>query len=543
LIKEPQGLASDAQASRNFPDALVARPTLGAFIGHQVAQRGDAPALVFEGRTTSFREFDLQSNRVANALRESGLKEGDRVAYLGKNSDRYFEILFGAAKLGVVLAPINWRLARPELEYLLKDSWAKLIFVDPEFEATVAALTPELPHLVMVVPMERSGNGASYQAWRDRAVATAPQAAVTPESVALQIYTSGTTGRPKGAMLTHRSVLTPRLAPRGETDSWDRWSAGDTSLVAMPNFHIAGSGWGIVGLVHGAKTIIAREFDPRDVLDYIERDRITKVLMVPAALQIVVRQPRAREVDYSCLRYVLYGASPMPLELLKECMAVFGCGFVQLYGMTETSGTIVALPPEDHTPEGSQRMRSAGKPLPGVEIVILDAEGRSLPTGAVGEIAIRSPGNMAGYWSLPDATAKTLDARGWLRTGDAGYLDADGYVYIHDRVKEMIISGGENVYPAEVENAIFGCPGVSDVAVIGIPDQKWGEAVMAVVVPEPGASLTAEGVIGWARERIAGYKVPKSVVFAEDLPRNASGKLLRRELRAPYWADKDRFVN
>jgi long-chain acyl-CoA synthetase len=311
----------------------------------------------------------------------------------------------------------------------------------------------------------------------------------------------------------------------------------------MPIFHIGGTGWGVTGLYNGAKGVIVREFDPGRVLDFIEQDRISKMFMVPAAMQIVVRQPRAREVDFSCLKYLLYGASPIPLDLLKECMEVFGCGFVQMYGMTETTGTIVALPPEDHDPQGNARMRSAGKPLPGVEIAILDETGRRLGPDQVGEIATRSAANMSGYWNLPDATAKAIDSEGWLRTGDAGYLDQDGYVYIHDRVKDMIISGGENVYPAEVENAIFGHPAVADVAVIGVPDERWGEAVKAVVVKKPGAYASPEEIIAWARERIAAFKAPKSVDFMDALPRNPSGKILRRVLRESYWAGIERRVN
>ena len=288
--------------------------------------------------------------------------------------------------------------------------------------------------------------------------------------------------------------------------------------------------------------MIAREFDPTKVLDFFEQSGITKLFMVPAAMQFVVRQPRAREVDFSRLKYMLYGASPIPAALLKECIEVFGCGFVQMYGMTETTGTIVALPPEDHV-EGLDRMRSAGKALPGVELAILDADGKRLPPGEVGEIATRSGSNMAGYWNLPEATARTLDSDGWLRTGDAGYMDQDGYLYIHDRIKDMIISGGENIYPAEVESAICDHPDVAEVAVVGVPDDKWGEAVKAIVVMKPGKKATSSDIIGFTRERIAGFKTPKTVDFIEALPRNASGKILRRHLRDPYWAGKDRQVN
>ena len=282
---------------------------------------------------------------------------------------------------------------------------------------------------------------------------------------------------------------------------------------------------------NGAKGVVAREFDPFKVLDYIEHDRISKMFMVPAALQIVVRQPRAREVDYSRLKYILYGASPIPLDLLRECMEVFGCGFVQQYGMTETCGTIVYLPPEDHDPAGNARMRAAGLPMPGVEIKVVDETGASLPPNTVGEVAVRSVSNMAGYWRLPEATAATVAADGWLRTGDAGYLDEDGYLFIHDRVKDMIISGGENIYPTEVEDAIFGHPSVSEVAVIGVPDDKWGEAVKGVITLKPGASFDEAELIGWARSRIAAYKAPRSITVLPELPKNAAGKLLKTELR------------
>ena len=324
---------------------------------------------------------------------------------------------------------------------------------------------------------------------------------------------------------------------------WNEWGPDDVSLVAMPVAHIGGTGWGIVGLYNGALGVVAREFDPFRVLDFIEQDRVSKMFAVPAALQIIVRQPRAREVDYSRLKYILYGASPIPLDLLRECMEVFGCGFCQQYGMTETCGTIVYLPPEDHHPDGTPRMRGAGRPLPGVELKIIDGNGQTLPPGVVGEVATRSVANMVGYWRLDEATASTVGPDGWLRTGDAGYLDEDGYLYIHDRVKDMIISGAENIYPAEVESAIYGHPAVAEVAVVGVPDDKWGEAVKAMVVLKPGAEADPAGIIAFARTRIAAFKAPKSIDFIEALPRNASGKILRRELRAPYWEGRDRQVN
>ena len=518
--------------------------SLGDIARTQAKSRGDATAFTFEGRVTSYANFDRHTNQVANGLIGLGVEPGDRIAYLGKNTDHYFEALFGAAKAGAVMAPINWRLAPPEVRYIVGDAQAKVLFVGPEFIDQARGLLPDMKTVEHVLAMEGGApDWPDFQAWRDEQPGADPAVPIAFEDVALQLYTSGTTGNPKGAMLSHRALLKPRALQLAANTAWNRWSPADVSLVAMPVFHIGGTGWGIMGLYNGAKGVIAREFDPNRVLDFIEQDRISKMFMVPAAMQIVVRHPRAREVDFSCLKYLLYGASPIPLDLLKECMEVFGCGFVQMYGMTETTGTIVALPPEDHDPAGNPRMRSAGKPLPGVEIAILDEEGKALGPHQVGEIATRSAANMTGYWNLAEATAKTIDADGWLRTGDAGYLDEDGYVYIHDRVKDMIITGGENVYPAEVENAIFGHPGVADVAVIGVPDERWGEAVKAIVVAKPGAAPTPAEIIAWARENIAAFKAPKSVDFIGALPRNPSGKILRRELREPYWAGIGRRVN
>ncbi len=518
--------------------------SLGDVVRLQAKARPDAVVFEFEGRLTTFSAFDRRTNQVANGLIALGAKPGDRIAYLGKNSDAYFEMVYGACKAGVVMAPINWRLAPPEIAYIVRDAGAKVLFVGPEFIDQARGLLPKFETPPVVIAAEGGApEWRDFESWRDSQSPADPGTPVDWEDVAIQLYTSGTTGHPKGAMLSHRALLGPRLAPGAADIAWNRWTSDDVSLVAMPVFHIGGTGWGSLGVYNGARGVIAREFDPNRVLDFIENQRITKMFMVPAAMQIVVRSPRAREVDYSCLRYMMYGASPIPLDLLKECMEVFGCGFVQMYGMTETCGTIVALPPEDHDPAGNPRMRSAGKAMPGVEVVVLDEAGHRLPAGQVGEIATRSLANMTGYWNLPDATAKTIDADGWLRTGDAGYLDEDGYVFIHDRVKDMIITGGENVYPAEVENAIFGHPGVADVAVIGVPDARWGEAVKAVVVRKAGADPTPAEIIAWARERIAAYKAPKSVDYIDALPRNASGKILRRELREPYWEGHDRRVS
>lgn len=510
---------------------------------HAEAQ-GDQIATSFEGRLKTHAERNRHINQIANALIAAGLKPGDRVAHVGKNTDHYFELVFACMKAGVIIVPVVWRLAPPEVAYIVQDSGAKILFVGPEFIDLARQVQQESPSLAQIITME-GGNPdwTDFTAWRDARPDVDPQRECASGEPFLQLYTSGTTGRPKGAMLTHDNFLVMRNLQDNSEDEWMHWYADDIGLVAMPNGHIGGTGFAIWVMYYGVKAIITREFDPMQVLDLIEHEGVNKFFMVPAALQFVVRQPRARTIDYSRLRTISYGASPIPHALLVECMDVFKCGFVQAYGLTETTGTVTVLPPEDHTREETPRMRSAGKPLPGVEIAILDDNGTALPPGEIGEIAIRSPSNMTGYYNLPEATAAAMPGDGWFRSGDAGYMDSDGYLYVHDRMKDMIISGGENIYPAEVENAICSHPAVGEAAVIGIPSEKWGEEVKAVVALRPGQNVTDDELIAFVRSRIAAFKAPKSIDFIELLPRNASGKILRRTLREPYWAGYSRQIN
>jgi acyl-CoA synthetase (AMP-forming)/AMP-acid ligase II len=509
-------------------------------------QQGDVVAFTYAGEDITFAELDAGADRVANGLLALGVQPGERIAFLGKNHPLYFEAFLGAARIGAVMTPVNWRLAPPEVAYILGNCEARVVFIGEGFTEPLAAARVEATRIEQVIGIDAPDfAGTDYRIWRDGFPATPPAHRVRREDDALQLYTSGTTGKPKGAVMTHGSILSSRDATQsGEAmRDWQEPIPGDVTLLAMPCFHISGTGTGLGTMVAGTNAIVLPEYDPTKALDLIANYSISKIFLVPAAIQILLNHPRVGETDFSRLKHVTYGASPIPLELMREAMRVLGCGFVQMYGMTETSGTIVALDPEDHVPEGSPRMRSVGKPLAGVEIKIIDERGNEVPVGTVGEIATRSSKNMRGYWNNPEATSATIDAEGWLRTGDAGYLDEDGYLYIHDRVKDMIISGGENVYPAEVENALYSHPKVADVAVIGVPDAKWGEAVKACVVVKKGDTLSEAELIAHARTLIAGYKCPKSVDFIEALPRNPSGKILRRELRAPYWAGRARNVN
>ena len=332
----------------------------------------------------------------------------------------------------------------------------------------------------------------------------------------MQLYTSGTTGLPKGVMLTNANLSTA-IGAAGETFSI---SPDTVSLVAMPLFHIGGSGWALCAMSRGGRSIILRDVDPPLLLELIATERITEMFVVPAVLMLLLASPSLRTTDLSSLRLIFYGASPISEDVLVKCMAAFGCGFCQVYGMTETTGAITALPFEDHDPDGPRRglLRSAGKPHESVELRVVDPDtGTDADVGAVGEIWTRSPYNMAGYWGKPAETAATIDADGWLRTGDAGYFDAEGYLYLHDRIKDMVVSGGENIYPAEVENVLLSHPAIVDAAVIGVPDEKWGETVKAIVVLAPDTQLDQAAVIAHCRGKLAHYKCPTSVE-ATDAP-------------------------
>ena len=335
------------------------------------------------------------------------------------------------------------------------------------------------------------------------------------------------------------SVLTAMAEP------W-RLDGSSVSGVVMPLFHIGGTGWALAGMTAGAESVIIREAVPTAILDIFEGRGVTNAFIVPALLQALCAVPGAAGRDHGKLRAIMYGASPITDQALVTAMETFRCDFVQLYGLTETTGAITQLDPADHDPGGPRAglLRSAGRPYPWVEMRIVDPEsGAGRAPGEVGELWTRSAQNMKGYWNNPDATRAVFTADGWFKTGDAGYIDAGGYVFLTDRIKDMIVSGGENIYPAEVENVLAGHPSVADVAVIGVPDPKWGETPKAVIVLREGAESDAPGIIAWARDRLAHYKCPTSVDFIDLLPRNPSGKVLKRQLREPYWAGRDRRVN
>jgi long-chain acyl-CoA synthetase len=507
--------------------------------------RAAEPALEADGRTVPFGELYERSQRVAQALKAVGVGHDDRVAFVDKNGVEWFEVTFGLALLGAVNVSVNWRLAAPEMAQIVDDARAGVLIVGPEFVGHVEKIAGDLATVHTIVAI--GGAAADHDGWVDYedfvggADAVDPGASPGPSDVAFQLYTSGTTGLPKGVMLTNDNFF---KGVAGIAAQW-RFSTESVNLAMMPMFHIAGAGWAMVGLVHGCRTVVLRDVDPARILQVIPEFGITNAFMVPAVIQFLLMTPGVESTDFSSLRTLCYGASPITDKVLVEGMAAMGCEFIQLYGLTETTGAITQLDGADHDPANRpELLRSCGRPYPWVEVRIVDAAtGEDKPLGEVGELWTRSHQNMAGYWNNPSATADALTADGWFKTGDAGYADADGYLFLHDRVKDMIVSGGENVYPAEVENVLMKHPAVADVAVVGVPDERWGEAVKAVVVLASGASADEAALIAFARESLAGYKLPKSVDFTDALPRNPSGKLLKREIRAPYWADATRGVN
>jgi fatty-acyl-CoA synthase len=499
-------------------------------------ERPDGPAFDQDGRVTTYAEADVLTRQLIALLQSRDIAPGDRISWLGKNRDTYFLLYIAAARMGAVMVPIGWRLAPREIAYILTDTEAKLLFAEADFVEVAHQVAGEVTANPEVIEAEAARMAAGGFEPADY---TPPG----PHDPVLQLYTSGTTGNPKGAMLSNTNLLGLRKPGNEAGLDWQFYEPNDCMLIPMPCAHIGGTGLVNIAMANGVRSLVQAEFTPVGVLEAIEAGA-THMFIVPAALQMVVQHPRAAATDFSNLKYLMYGAAPMPLELLKEAVRTMPTTkFLQAYGMTETSGTISILPPEDHVLEGNQRMRSAGKACPGVEIEVRGADNIEVPRGDIGEVCIRSPSNTAGYWRLPEATVKTIDPDGWLHTGDAGVMDADGYVYIQDRIKDMIISGGENVYPAEVESAIYGHPAIAEVAVIGVPSAKWGEEVKACVVAKPGHTVDEADVIAWARERIAAFKAPKSVDIIPLMPRNASGKILRRELRAPYWEGQERQVS
>jgi acyl-CoA synthetase (AMP-forming)/AMP-acid ligase II len=503
-------------------------------------------------RVLTFLELHRASNQVAQALAAMQVQPGDRVASLTKHHLDCLLLTLGACKLGAVCMPVNWRLAPEELGYIMAHGQAKLVVVDGAFAEGVAALSgagggapgAAAPKLLCTEGPSGGFDGftAWYSAYSDQFEARPAQ----PDDAALQLYSSGTTGLPKGVVLTHRGLMsTSRTVAQ-------HWGFGAQGVMAnpLPTFHVAGMTMLMLTLFTGGKTVAYGDFVPAVFLDGVARYGITHSFVVPAMLLFMLQTPGARQRDYRTLRVIAYGGSPISDRVLQDSMALFQCDFLQVYGLTEVTGPATFLNEQDHRDAATrpELLRSAGRPVGGARLRIVDPVScEDLPEGGTGEVWIETVRNFKEYWRDPKATLAAFpEGRnalgGWFRTGDGGYLK-DGYLYIHDRIKDMIISGGENIYPAEIENLLMRHPAVADGAIIGVPDVTWGEAVKACVVLKPGAQLTERELMDWMRERMAHFKCPKSIDFVDAMPRNPTGKLLKRVLRQPYWQGLEREIN
>ncbi|MCK5911112.1 MAG: long-chain-fatty-acid--CoA ligase, partial [Caulobacter sp.] len=484
-------------------------------------------------------DLDRRASQVAQGLIAAGCQRGGRVAVISKNSSAYVEILGGTLKSGTVLLAVNWRLAPPEMAYILEHGEAEALFIEAEFVPLLAQLRDRLRPPALVVVIGAAADVApSYAAWRDAQSADDPDLGGSPQDVFVQMYTSGTTGLPKGVQLTHANY-TACFEAMSRLE-WTVAGPDDVLFAPAPFFHVNGLNAVLRSIDGGSLLLTADQFRPPQIVELFERERVTRAAMAPAMIQMCLEVPGVETRDFSALQVITYGGSPISETVLKRAREVFGCDFGQGYGMTEATGPVAMLSPEDHRDD--RRLLACGKPLPGIDVKVVRPDGSSCGPHEVGEVLARSPALTPGYWRDPEATARTI-VGGWLHTGDAGYFCTDGYLHIHDRVKEMIVSGGENVYPAEVENALAKDPDIADAAVIGVPDDRWGEAVKAVVVLRPGAPADEAAIIARVRQHLAGYKAPKSIDFADAIPRNAAGKILRRELRQPYWAGRTRAVS
>lgn len=514
--------------------------TLGDMINHNAQRHADKTAFIFESKRYTFKQVNQRINSLVNALADSGVGKGDRVGVLAYNCPQYFEV-FGLAKAGRVCVPLNHRSVGRELAYLINNSGTNVLIVESEFVEVVNSIRHELDSVRSFICLDAEVEDMlNYEELISRFPPDEPTDGVEADDPCVLFYTSGTTGRPKGAIHTHKSILAEARVPHRTL------SSGDVVLCVMPFFHVGGSAANMIpAFAVGATLVIHKKFDESLVLETIEKERVTYVFLVPTMIIRLLEHPNLMKYDLSSLHTVAYTGAPMPIEALRRGIGLLGEVFVQELGQTETLNMTV-LKREEHKLEGSpkeiKRLESVGKPVGEGELRIVDEQGQDVPVGEAGEIIARSDRMMKGYWRLPEETAKTI-RDGWLHTGDVGRMDKDGYAYLVDRKKDMIISGGENIYSREVEEVLYMHPGVLEAAVVGVPDEKWGESVKAVVVLKEGTAASEEEIIDFCREHLASYKKPRSVEFWDSLPKTGSGKITKNEIRESYWVGFERRIH
>ena len=518
-------------------------------IGHTLSQSArtfpDRPAIVYGRRVSTYARFNQRTNRLASALRRLGVERGDHVAILMYNRPEMLETLYACFKLGCAAVPINFRLHPKEFAFIVDHSEAKAVVVSPELKeplTEIRGLIAGARHLI--TPADASGELLSYEALLAGETDPWEDVDVDPDDSAWLFYTSGTTGAPKGAMLTHRNLLAMTMG--FYADICPDFGAQDVILHAAPLSHASGL-WALPNIAKAAKNVLleSTSFNAEEVLALVQEHGITNMFCVATMVKRMMDCPLISQYDHGSLKALCYGGGPMMVTDIVKAIETFGPVLVNLYGQGESPMTISCLQQWQHVLDGSEqqlkRLGSAGIPRTDVEVRILDEEDREVPVGQVGEIVTRSDVVMKGYWRNPEATAMTL-RNGWLHTGDVGMMDENGYVFLLDRSKDMIVSGGENIYPREVEEVLARHPAVLEVMVIGVPDPQWGEALKAVVAPRTGSAVTADELIAYCRDHIAGYKRPKSVDFVEELPKSNYGKLLKRDIRAKYWQGSERKI-
>lgn len=506
-------------------------------IAYWAEHKPDAEAMTYFDRTWTWAQWNDRVRRLAGALTDFGIKRGDVVAFLDKNHPACVELTFAAASLGAANAIFNFRLAGDELDYVINDSGAKVLIVGTELKPVIDKIGDKLAHVEHIIEITPAGgDGDGYEALLAGATPVGRLPDVEPDDVAIIMYSSGTTGRPKGVELTQANIIAHTV----NSHEGFEFDEGDKNMVSMPLFHVGGSSYVQVGIHDGVPSVMTRDVDGMSLAGAILKGA-NRTFLVPAVLAKVLESGDDAVKLFGALKTYSYGASPMPLPLLRAALKAWpNTDFIQAYGLTEVCGVISHLLPEDHRQtEHPERLSSAGTLVPHAEVKVVDPDTlEEVPTGEQGELWFRTPQLMRGYHNKPEATAEAVTDDGWFRTGDIGHVDADGYIFVEDRLKDMIISGGENIYSIEVERVLAEHPAVGEVAVIGVPDDKWGEVVKAVVALESEA--TPEELIAWCRERLAGYKCPKSVDITDALPRNPTGKILKKDLRKPFWEGRDR---
>lgn len=500
----------------------------------------DKAAIVFEDKRYTFSQLNERVNRLANGLLKLGVKKGDRIAFLQVNCNQCVETYFAVAKTGAIYLPLNFRVKEKELNYMLNTAEATTFIIGERYIPMIKSMQPELKYLKHFISIENKHDDMLYY---EDIIKSSPADEVVTEidedETTILLFTAGTTGFPKGVMLSHNSFSSYMLENVSPADP----ESDESNILTVPLYHVAGI-QAMMAAIYGGRTLVMeRQFEPEEWMTLVEKEKVNRAMMVPTMLKQLLDHPDFKKHDLSSLRVITYGAAPMPLPVIRKALEEFpGVSFINAFGQTETASTITALGPEDHVLTGTEeekekklkRLASIGKPMADVEMKVIDDDGKTLGPNEVGEILARGPRVMSGYWKDEEKTAKTIDKDGWVHTSDIGYVDEDGYYFLSGRSSDMIIRAGENISPEEIENVIREHPKVEDVAVIGVPDETWGEEPRAVVIPKKGETVTEEEIMEYCRANLASFKRPRTVVFVDELPRNPMGKLIKKDIREKY---------